>query len=149
MILWSLHYLFPPQQKTASTDNGQKISKKFTIADSQESFAVLAKTQDELDVKLKLLKLQNKRIQPKLMIVGDIDKVKSISIFFDNMTYPFLTILNAVDILFKIFFVFNLHYPEESLIFYNFLQDFLYEIPLSKKISKISTVKNEIINLEM
>lgn len=58
--MWYLHHPFPPQQKIAVDETGSKYRKKFSIGDSQESFAVLADTQDELDAKVKLLKIQNK-----------------------------------------------------------------------------------------
>ena len=100
-----------------------------------------------MDAKIKLLKVQNKSIQPKLLIIGDIGNIKSISIYFDDIKYPFLTILSAIDTLFKMFFVFNLHYPEESEVFYSFLHDFLYEIPLKKKYANISAIKSDILSL--
>ncbi|XP_046810816.1 uncharacterized protein LOC111687876 [Lucilia cuprina] len=40
-ILWYCHNLFPPQLKISTDENGAKYKKKFTIADSQESFAVV------------------------------------------------------------------------------------------------------------
>ncbi|KNC21407.1 hypothetical protein FF38_12548 [Lucilia cuprina] len=74
-ILWYCHNLFPPQLKISTDENGAKYKKKFTIADSQESFAVVASTMDELETKLKLLKLQGRKIQPKLLVIGDTLKV--------------------------------------------------------------------------
>lgn len=140
--------MFPPQQKVAADDTGAKFRKKHSIVDSQESFAIIADSQNELEAKITLLKLQNRCIQPRLLVVGDIGNVQSISVYFDDIKYPFLTTLNAIDLLFKIFFVFNLEYPEESDIFYNFLQEFFYEIPTKKKYAKIAIIKNEILNID-
>lgn len=146
---WFLHYIFPPQQKTKIDDTGTKNKKKYSIPDSQDSFAVMAETCDEMDVKIKLLKLQRKCIQPKLLIVGDLSNIKKISVYFDDLVYQFLSILDAIDLLFKIFYVFNLQYPEESEIFYNFIQNIFYEIPTNKEFMKVSTVKNEILNIKI
>lgn len=139
LIFWFLHNLLPPQQITCEEPSGSKIRKKFSIADSQEGFAVLAATSEELEAKLKLLKLQYRRIQPRLLLIGEINKIRSIFVYIDEVKYPVLTILNAFDVLFKIFFVFNLKYPEESNMFYKFLQNFFYDIPVTKKYTTIST----------
>ncbi|XP_037820789.1 uncharacterized protein LOC119609869 isoform X1 [Lucilia sericata] len=136
-VLWYLHYIFPPNQKVNTDPSGSKIRKKFSIADSQNGFAILADSSQELETKIKLLQLQNRCIQPKLLIVGQFPSIKSINIYLDNIRYPFCNILKAFDILFKLFFVFNLQYPEESELFYNFIQNCFYDIPLQKKSTKI------------
>lgn len=76
-----------------------------------------------------------------MLIVGDCSNIKSITVFFDDHKYPFLSILSAVDVLFKLFFVFNLEYPAESEIFYSFLQEFIYEIPLKKNVPRFPLLK--------
>ncbi|XP_037809229.1 uncharacterized protein LOC119601998, partial [Lucilia sericata] len=128
-VLWNIHHLFPPTQKVTSDMSGAKIRKKFSVLDSQESFAILAESEEEIEIKLKLLMLQGRNIQPKLLISGNLEDIKSIFVYFDGNKYPFLTIVKAFDLLFKIFFVFNLQFPEESEIFYNFIQDFFYDMP--------------------
>ncbi|XP_046805208.1 uncharacterized protein LOC124419499 [Lucilia cuprina] len=142
------HNLFPPQLKISTDENGAKYKKKFTIADSQESFAVVASTMDELETKLKLLKLQGRKIQPKLLVIGDTLKVKQIFVYFDNLRYPFVSTLKAFDVLFKIFFVFNLEYPSESEIFYHFIQSLFYDLPTSKKFIKSNIIKHEILKMK-
>ncbi|KNC27225.1 hypothetical protein FF38_05810, partial [Lucilia cuprina] len=129
--LWNMHHLFPPTQKVTSDMSGAKIRKKFSVLDSQESFAILAESEEEIDIKLKLLVLQGRNIQPKLLISGCLEDIKSIIVYFDGIKYPFLSI-----------------FPEESEIFYNFIQDFFYDIPTSKKIVKVSTLKHEILKLK-
>ncbi|XP_075168312.1 uncharacterized protein LOC142240498 [Haematobia irritans] len=148
-IFWTLHQVFPPPQRVTSDENGSKIRKKFSILDSQESFAFIGSTKEEIAAKLNLAKLQNRCIQPKLLIVGELTNIKSIVLYFDGIEYPFLTILDAVDILFKIFYVFNLQYPEESDTFYNFIQDFFYDMPKKKKYAKVSVIKNEILTFDL
>lgn len=144
-----MHCIFPPTQKVAADDLGIKYRKKYSILDSQESFAIVGGTQEEVEAKINLLKLQNKKIPPQLIIIGDVCNIKSIAIAFEDIKYNFLNIIDAIDVLFKIFFVFNLEYPSESNLFYNFLQDFFYEIPLKKKNAKIATTKTEILNISI
>ena len=43
-------------------ETGAKMRKKFSVADSQDSFAIIATTQQELEIKLNLLKLQKKTV---------------------------------------------------------------------------------------
>lgn len=147
-ILWYSHHLFPPQLKISTDESGSKYRKKFTIIDSQESFAVIAATVEELETKLKLLKIQKRNIQPKLLIIGDISKVKEIYVYFDEIRYPFISLLKAFDVLFKTFYVFNLQYPQESEIFYNFIQSLFYDMPANKKCIKASSIKYEILKLK-
>ena len=56
-------------------------------------------------------------------------------------------VLAAVDILFKFFFVFNLEFPKESEVFFNYLQVFSYNIKTDKKFTRTYAIKNEILNL--
>lgn len=148
-ILWNLHHLFPPQATVVTEENGAKRRKKFSISDSQNAFAIVARSSAELDLKINLRKLQSRSIQPLLLIIGDVHMVKEIYIYFDGIKYPILKVLNAVDILYKTFFVFNLEFPEESNVYFNFLQTFFYEMKSEKKIPKISSIKNEILNLRI
>lgn len=48
-----------------------KNSQKHTISDSQEGFVTMASSKEELEMKLKLLKLQCRNIQPKLLLIGN------------------------------------------------------------------------------
>lgn len=108
---------------------------------------MIASTSEELETKIKLLQLQGRNIQPRLLVVGDLHVIKQICVFFDGLKYPFLTVLEAFDILFKIFFVFNLQFPQESEVFYNFAQSILYDLPTSKKCTKVAAVKHELFKI--
>lgn len=138
----------PPQQKLKSDSSGAKYRKKFSITESQEAFALIGNTLEEVNAKLKVLQLQSRNIQPRLLIVGELTNIISVSVYFDNTTYPFLTVIDAFDVLFKIFFVLNLQFPEESDLFYNFVQSFFFEIPTSKKCTKISILNQQLLNQE-
>lgn len=65
--------------------------------------------------------------------MGELRQIKEIYVYIVNVKYPTLTILNAMDTLFKSFFVFNLRYPEESEVFYCIVESFLYDLRVSKK----------------
>lgn len=123
-----------------------KTTQKYTILDSQESFAIIGKTPEELDAKFNLLKLQSSNIQPLLLIVGDFDNIRAISVYFDGIKYPMVNLLTAIDILYKIMFTFNLEFPKQSHIFYLFIQKFFYEMSTEKKNVKVSTFISQILN---
>ena len=75
--------MVPPHQSFATTPNGEKIRKRYSISGSQDSFASIAASNEELEAKLKLLELRKRSIQPELLIIGDIYDIKSISIYIE------------------------------------------------------------------
>lgn len=97
--------------------SGAKSKRKFSVSDSQESFALIADDDKELELKLELRRMHNTNIQPLLLVIGDLNCIKKLYIYFDGLRYPVLRVLTAVDLLYKTFFVFNLEFPNESIIF--------------------------------
>lgn len=49
-------------------------------------------------------------IQPFIIVIGQLSNQKDILVYFDEIKYKILTIQRAVDVVFKIFHVFNLSY---------------------------------------
>lgn len=145
--MWHAHKLVPPLQNFTTTPNGEKIRKRYSVADSQESFALVAASDEELETKIKLLHFQGRSIQPRLLVIGHIFDIKQIYVYFDGHKYVCLKMLDAFDHLFKLFFVFGLEFPPESEIFYNFVQSILYDLPTSKKFTKVSALKHEILKM--
>ncbi|XP_075150679.1 uncharacterized protein LOC142224777 [Haematobia irritans] len=106
-LLLYLHHLLPHQQRSKTDASGAKFRKRCTVVESQEVFAVVGASMEQIEAKFNVLKLQEKNIQPRLFMIGEINDVKSVSVYFDNNRYNFLSVLDAFDALFKIFFVFN------------------------------------------
>lgn len=94
-LIWALHGYFVPTTKIIKKDvTGKKATAKFTIKDAQES------------------------IQPSVYCVGDsIFSFNDIFIKFDNYRFTFKNILRALDICFKIIYLFDLEFPLESVVF--------------------------------
>lgn len=67
-------------------------------------------------------------IQPFIIIIGQLSNQKDILVYFDDIKYKILTIQRAVDVVFKIFHVFNLSYPPESYMVWLFIQKLLYNV---------------------
>lgn len=139
IVFWSLHgYLVPTQKIVKKDSNGKKSTIKFTIRDSQESFVYFGKSHQEIEDHLMYLKNRKECIQPFIMCVGeDISKITDIYMYFDDVKYSFNSFLRAVDILFKIFYVFNFSFPIESSMFWNFIELYCFEIKSNNSFSKV------------
>ncbi|XP_075148179.1 uncharacterized protein LOC142222103 [Haematobia irritans] len=148
-VFWYLHNLFPPQLTVITDVDGEKRKKKFSILDSQNSFALIAKTHDEVEHKLKILKSKKTKLQPLLIVYGDVHKIDKIYIYLDGIRYPSLKVLTALNLLYKIYFVFNIEFPKESEIYFNFIQSFFFDMKLEKNIPKVISIKDEILNVQI
>lgn len=138
--MWALHGYFVPTNKTIKKDEtlGKKVTTKFTIKDSQDSFLYVAKCAQELEDHLEFLKNQKQAIQPFILTVGeDVLSIKEIVVYFDGIRFTFCHFLRAVDICYKIFFLFNLDFPKKSQMFWTFIQTYFYKSKPEKSFSKI------------
>lgn len=118
-----------PTSKTSYIDSGgKKCVIKYSISDSQQSYVLIAQTAAELEALLNSKKVNGSNIQPCLLIVGTISEPSQIMVYFDNIRYKVFSIVRAIDICFKIFHVFNLEYPIQSLNVWLFIQKFYFNI---------------------
>ncbi|XP_022177644.1 uncharacterized protein LOC111038726 isoform X1 [Myzus persicae] len=126
VLFFLLHSVFiPSSRKTTRDENGKISSKKFSIRDSQNSFVILGKTSAELE---ELISKKNTKIQPCLLIIGEINDPKQIMVYFDGIKYIINTIVKAIEICFNIYYVFNIEYPLESSNFWLFIQIYYFKI---------------------
>lgn len=133
----------PPSPIVVTGTSGGKMRKKYTIVDSQDAFAVMGASMVEIDTKLQLLKMKGIPIQPRLLIVGQLTDIREIYVYFDGIKYAFLNILHAADTCFKLFFIFNLKYPDEAIQFYKFIQFYFYNIEGNQN-TKIASIINDL-----
>lgn len=127
-------------------ENGKKIRKSFTIADSQNSFVLIAENNDELQQKITLVKSKSMDI-PCILIIGKMEEFSELYVYFHKVRYPFTNFVRAVDICFKIMLNFNIQYPQEAVYFWTFIEHFFYKLSHSKINSKIAIFCNEIENM--
>lgn len=124
-MLWALHGYFVPTNKVVkkSSQGGKEVI-KYTIKDSQESFLYLANSNQEIQEHLHFLKARKEHIQPFILCTfGDeITDIQEILLYFDETIYKFINMLRAVDICFKIIYLFNLDFPKESIMFWSFIE---------------------------
>jgi len=73
--------------------------------------------------------------QPFLaVLLGDAKKeIENCVVIIDGTRYPMRNLLQGMDVLFKVFFVFNVEYAGECKNVWEFIQCYFYEIPLLKK----------------
>jgi len=122
---------------------------KFSIKYSQNTFIIVANTAIEIEEILKIRKNGKDPIQPRLLIVGTISNPSQIMVYFDESKYIFFSIIKALDMCFKIYHLFNIEYPLESISVWLFIQRFFNNIkllynkpcPLIKQITSISELK--------
>jgi len=145
VVLYVLHALFVPTSKMTYTDsNVKKCLQKFSIKDSQNSFFIVSNTVVEIEEKLKIRRNNKNPIQPCLLIVGTIPNPSQILVYFDETKYKFFSIVKAMDMCFKIYHVFNIEYPLQSLNVWLFIQRFFYNIKLQS--DKPCPLVNQIIS---
>ena len=118
-----LHYLCPP---TKTARNKEKNVWKFTVFDSQTSFMCLYETQDACTEGILNMVKKNKNygVPSNLYInaVGDtIDEAK-FQVTFDDITFLFNDILEAINFAFKAQMVFGLSYQMQSINFWELIQ---------------------------
>lgn len=89
---------------------------------------MVANTVVELEENMKARKQKNVPIQPCMLIVGTIINPSQIIIYFDEIKYKFFSVIKAIDLCFKIYHVFNIEYPIESLNVWLFIQRYFFNI---------------------
>lgn len=127
------HLVFSKQKIENKTTPGHSWS--LSIPDTKAAF-ILSVPQNAMNEKL--LERQQRRqpfgLDPQPLIVvfeNDVLDAKEYIIKFDNILYSFKSIKTCIDVIFKLFFIFNIQYPEEAKNTYIFLQRFIYEIKLT------------------
>lgn len=89
---------------------------------------------DELNLSIETLKdyFQTKELpfEPIVAIVGPLLNIESFHVIVDDIVYSTKTFLEAIDLNFKIFYVFSRDYPPYVDDLWKFIQNVLYEIPL-------------------
>ncbi|XP_060857146.1 uncharacterized protein LOC132938539 [Metopolophium dirhodum] len=145
IILYLLHAILIPTNKKSSTDTqGKKTIVKYSIQDSQNSFMMIAPTAVEVEEMIKRKYNVGDTIQPCIIIIGTIREPLEVLVFFDSIKYKVFSPIKALDICFKIFHVFNIEYPIESINVWLFVQKLYYNIV--NKYDKPCPLVNQIVS---
>ncbi|KAF0713362.1 C2H2-type domain-containing protein, partial [Aphis craccivora] len=115
VLFYLLHAIFVPTSKEVTMDHNGKINQvKHSIKDSQNTFMVFKNSVCEIEEYITLRRNEKNPIQPFILIVGSPMQPREIIVFFDCIKYKVFSILNAIDVCFKLIHLFNLEYPTES-----------------------------------
>ena len=138
-----LHCIIKPTTIAVEKKQNSKIHKKYSIADSQQSFLKIFKEPSDVQ---EFFANNKEHTQPFVFAFGesiyDIEKAE-FYVYCDNIKYKFNNFLRAFESCFKLYHIFNLTYPKESFNFWTFVQVFFFNINL-KCDKKNATVKTTI-----
>lgn len=129
-----------------TTAKGQVNGKNFkcTIQDSIKSFVVEVNTVSDISKEIERMKalcIERKwKLQPIIFYINT--ETPKFAVCFDDIYYQFETFVVALDICFKLFFVFNFEYPVQCFKVWSFIQKYFYKI--TTKTDKLSP---DVINL--
>ncbi|KAF5290676.1 hypothetical protein FQR65_LT01966 [Abscondita terminalis] len=139
ILLLALHGYFVPTNKKIEKDNKGKVTTtKFSIKESQDSFLHIENTREKLENHMVHLKSKNKSIQPVILCVSDdIINATELNVYFDEVSYKLFHIIRAVDLCFKIIYLFNLDFPPESEMFWTFIEYHYFKIKGRNSFSKV------------
>lgn len=122
MLLTLLHAILPP---LAKPNKGKRI----TIKEAQEYLIILCGQSSNITDKIHEISKKKKPMQPFIILVGsNIQAIDDFYVYFDYIIYKLSTFLKSLEVCFKIFFVFNLHYPNEIQHIWFFIQKYFFEI---------------------
>jgi len=139
-LIWALQGYFVPTNKIIRIDpkTNKKVTTKFTIKDSQESVIFVGETQQAIEDHIEHIRKTKISVQPSLYCVGeDIFTIKDIFLHIEGVRYNFKSALKALDTCFKSMYLFDMQFPEESNMFYTFLECFFYNFKGTRSYSKV------------
>lgn len=123
-----IHFVLKPTDVLKHKEN--KTNWNVTSQNSLDSFIIEATTLLELEEifrkRRELYLNYNLTLQPQIFVLANSDK--KFGVYIDGKYYLFETILSAIDICFKSFYVFSFKYPVECRLVWKFFEIFIYEL---------------------
>lgn len=144
-IIKLLHAAITPTSRIKNKETGNIL--KTTINDSINSMVIQINTQSELQPKIEEIKNKFRSLdltfQPSLLIIGELEQI---CVIYDEIYYKTDSILSALDICFKLFFVLNLKYSPQSAQVWQFIQKYFFEISVDgeKCFTQISSLISDL-----
>lgn len=128
-----LNAVLKPTSRHNIIVDGKKFMQKTTIREAiHSSFVHINCINDMQMIREERTRKSLERkvtIQPYIIVVGpNLLSLNEILLCADEILYKFNSFVSALDTCFKIFHVFNLNYPTESILIWYFLQKQVYEI---------------------
>ncbi|XP_039303477.1 uncharacterized protein LOC120357365 [Solenopsis invicta] len=132
LSLLMLPYLLKP----SNVKTGNKKRWKPSKIETAESFIFRVSNIADLEPKLhkrkEKLEAYGLTLQPMVVAVGSILNLTSFYVIINDIKYTSTSLMNAIDLCFKIFFALDATYPADSEIVWYFLQQYIYGITNKK-----------------
>ncbi|XP_034936373.1 uncharacterized protein [Chelonus insularis] len=140
------------KKKEKTTNNERLGFWKPSIAESREGFILHVQIPGDIETRIyskqKALIQKGLHLQPLVIAIGeDLTNITKSYVRFESVTYELPSLLKAIDVLFKIYLVFNLAYPLECENFCYLIQWGVYQIK-TKSDTKIPLVFNTLNKLK-
>lgn len=140
-LLNILFHVLPPRSRIKQLDG---TLRKPSIPESINSVILDIGPIVNIDVKYQGFQMANSLTNAACPpIVGITDENKYF-VIFEGIYFPRLSILTSLDLLFKIFFVFNVEYPKESAQVFRFFQKYFYEMKCEDTSSEVNSLIAEL-----
>ncbi|XP_067629384.1 uncharacterized protein [Eurosta solidaginis] len=128
--------LKPPLISTGNTPNSKRFKWKPSICDAQNVTVLHCEYINDYQRRYDELKGKAMEkcttLQPLILVIGEeLKSLESYYIVSDGVLYKVPTFVRALDILFKLFHVFNLKYPIEAKFLYDFMEKYFFKFDCS------------------
>ncbi|XP_067613875.1 uncharacterized protein [Eurosta solidaginis] len=128
--------LKPPLISTGNTPNSKRFKWKPSICDAQNVTVLHCEYINDYQRRYDELKSKAMEkcttLQPLILVIGEeLKSLESYYIVFDGVLYKVPTFVRALDLLFKLFHVFNLKYPIEAKFLYDFMEKYFFKFDCS------------------
>jgi hypothetical protein len=140
-----LNALITPNDRFTVQVAGVSKQYKHTISQAQQSFIQLISKTGDLNVKLSEIQEQytayNWKLQPMIFVVGkDLLNIESSYAVYDGIFYKCEKFIDALDMCYKMYRLFNLDYQKASTLMWLFIQNYFYDMKEvnDRKSSKIN-----------
>jgi hypothetical protein len=135
--------LICPTDRYTVITKGIKKQYKPTIINAQQSFVLLVENASDFGVKIQHCRdhyqVYGFKMQPMIFVVGkDVTQIEFSYVIFDGVYYKFDKFIDALDLCYKIFWVFGLHYQKECILNWQFIQKYFFGM---KSVSEKSSPK--------
>lgn len=132
MCLTIFHNVLKPSTAISTTSGGKKSTWRASISDSQKSMLLCVPTINQLneiiEERTHRYRTANTTLLPCMLYVGTVESPTHFYVYFGGEFMKFSNFIQSLDFCFKLYQVWNLHYPKESELVWNFIQQHIFNI---------------------
>lgn len=140
-VFKALINVLPPRKQVKRSDG---VIWKPSIPDAIEGVFLQIGPINNIDVKYSKFAETSKFSTGNCQPVIGIAKDEKCFVIVEGIYYPVDSLICGVDLIFKVFYVFNLKYPPQASAFYDFIQEYFYQLPSEDKSSEVVSLLNQL-----